>query len=154
MKDRAQADCPRTEQLSALMDGELADDARGEITTHAESCTLCGAMLRDLGELHVALKPLGAVRPGFDLAPLIEQRLGARARPARPRPQRGRWLAWQFLPSGLAAAGMLTVGFYMGALLGGGAGLTALRPAAMALFDAVPPGGVCIGLQSCYPLEK
>lgn len=151
MKDRTLSECPRTEQLSALIDGELSGVARAEIESHAVSCPLCGAMLRDFGELRVALKPLAAARPGFDLAPLIDQRLAAGGRPARPRRDRSGWKGWQILPSGLAAAGVLTAGVYLGALLaGGGAGVTALQPAAMALFDPVPPGGLCAGLPSCY----
>ncbi|MBI3042561.1 MAG: zf-HC2 domain-containing protein [Betaproteobacteria bacterium] len=154
MKDRTPSECPRTEQLSALVDGELAGAARAEIADHAGSCPLCGAMLRDLGELRVAFRPLAAARPGVDLASLIEQRLAARGRPARPRRYGRWWQAWQLLPSGLAAAGVLTAGVYLGALLTAGAGATALRPAAMAMFDAVAPGGLCVGLPSCYAPGK
>lgn len=150
MKERTQSECPRTEQLSALIDGELAGAARAEIETHAGSCPLCGAMLREFGELRVALKPLAAARPGFDLAPLIDQRLTAGGWRARPVRGRNWWQVWQLLPSGLAAAGMLSAGVYLGALLVGGAGVTALEPAAMAVFNAVPPGALCLGSPSCY----
>ena len=150
MKERPQSECPRTEQLSALIDDELAGVARAEIEAHAGSCPLCGTMLREFGELRVALKPLAAARPGFDLAPLIEQRLAARARPARLPRDGSWWQGWQLLPSGLAVAGMLSAGVYLGALLVGGAGVTALEPAAMTVFDAVPPGGLCLGSPSCY----
>ena len=47
MKDRTQSECPRTEQLSALIDSELSGTALEEIEAHAGSCPLCGAMLRD-----------------------------------------------------------------------------------------------------------
>ena len=151
MKDRSPLECPRTEQLSALIDGELAGGPREEITTHAGTCPLCGAMLKDLTDLRVALEPLAAARLGFDLAPLIEQRLAARGKPTRPVRARSWWHGWQILPSGLAAAGVLTGGVYLGALLAGDAGVTAMQPAAMAMFDAVPPGGLCVGLPSCYP---
>lgn len=154
MKDSPQSQCPRTEQLSALIDGELAAAARAEITAHAECCLLCGAMFKDLNDLRVALRPLAATRPGFDLTPLIEERLAARAKPQRPPHDRSWRRGWQLLPSGLAAAGVLTAGVYLGALLAGGAGATAMRPAAMALFDPVPPGGLCVGVQSCYPLGR
>lgn len=154
MKERTQSQCPRTEQLSALIDDELAGVARAEIEAHAGSCPLCGAMLREFGELRVALKPLAAARPGFDLAPLIVQRLTAGGRRARPVRDRNGWQGWQLLPSGLAAAGMLSAGVYLGALLVGGAGVTALEPAAMAVFDAVPPGGLCLGSPSCYSLGR
>jgi anti-sigma factor RsiW len=146
--------CPRTEQLSALIDGEVTGAARSEITAHAGTCPLCGAMLRDLGELRGALRPLAAARAGVDLAPLIEQRLAARERRGRAARGRSWWRGWQVLPSGLAAAGVLATGVYLGALLTGAAGATVMRPAAMAMFDAVPPGGLCVGMSSCYPLGR
>ena len=51
---------------------------------------------------------------------------------------------WQLVPGGLAAAGAVGVGAYLGLLLVAGGG-TALRPAAMTVFDAVPPGAVVRG---------
>lgn len=150
MKDR----CPRTEQLSALVDGELAAGTRDEVAAHAASCPLCGAMLADLGELRIALKPLARARAGIDLAPLIEKRLSAGPAPRRGARERRVRFGWQTLPSGLAAAGALAAGIYLGALLSAGAGVAAMRPAAMAMFDAVPPGGLCVGVSSCYPLGK
>jgi len=146
--------CPRTEQLSALVDGELTGAARTEITSHAGTCPLCGAMLRDLGELRGALRPLATARAGVDLAPLIEERLAARERPRGAARGRSWWQGWQILPSGLAAAGVLATGVYLGALLPGGTGATVMRPAAMAMFDPVAPGGLCVGLPSCYPLGR
>lgn len=154
MKDRSQPDCPRTKQLSALIDGELAATARAEIATHGESCPVCGAMLKDLQELRVALQPLAAARVGYDLVPAIERRLATLGRPQTSARDESWWRSWQLLPSGLAAVGMLTVGVYLGALLTAGAGVSAIRPAAMALFDPVPPGGLCVGSASCYPLER
>ena len=146
--------CPRTEQLSALIDGELTGAARTEITAHAGTCPLCGAMLRDLGELRGALRPLATARARIDLAPLIEERLAPRERPCRAARGRSWWHGWQILPSGLAAAGVLAMGVYLGALLTGGAGTIVMRPPAMAMFDAVPPGGLCVGMSSCYPLGR
>ena len=151
MTSSVQPACPPTEQLSALLDGELAPGTRAEVISHAARCPLCGATLKDLSELHVALRPLSAARVGFDLAPLIEERLAASGR----RQQRAReprwWQGWQLVPSGLAAAGMISVGVYMGAMLAGGTAGAVARPAAMAVFDPVPPGGICVDPRSCYP---
>ena len=142
--------CPRVDALSALLDGELAGPARDEIAGHAERCPLCGSMLRELTDLSTAMQPLATVRVGFDLTPLIEPRLPAREK-SRRVPERGRswWQGWQLLPSGLAAAGVLTGGVYLGALLVGGGGVTATQHPAMALFDPIPPGGLCVGIKSC-----
>lgn len=150
MTSSTQPDCPRNEQLSELIDGELTIDAREQVTSHVTACPLCAERLRDLTGLHAALRPFAAARVGFDLAPLVEQRLAASVRP-RQRERTPRWWQdWGLVPSGLAAAGVLTVGFYLGALLAGGVGVAVARPPAMAVFDPVPPGGICAGLQSCF----
>lgn len=154
MTSAAHPNCPRTEALSALIDGELRGAARAEIATHAETCPLCGAMLKDLAGLRLALRPLAAARVGFDLIPLIEGRLAPRGELRRPVRDRRWWQSWQVLPSGLAAAAVLTAGVYMGALLAAGSGVTVMQPVAMALFDLVPPGGLCVGSPSCFALGR
>jgi len=62
MTSSMQPNCPRTEQLSALIDGELAAGAQEQIKSHAAACPLCGAMLRDLTTctLHCDRLPLRA----------------------------------------------------------------------------------------------
>jgi anti-sigma factor RsiW len=139
--------CPRVETLSLLIDDELPGSARDEIETHAASCRLCGATLRDFRELHQVLARLPATGPDVDIAAMIADRLGPRPhfRTARPRM---RW-QWQLAPAGLAGAGVLAMGVYLGMLLVGGAGLTAGRPPAVAVFSAVPPGGLCLA-PACY----
>jgi hypothetical protein len=153
MNERPEPQCPRTEALSALIDEELVGSARSETITHAASCSLCGARLSDLQRLHVALKPLAVARPGIDLAPLIEQRLREKGPPLelshRPSHVPRLRSAWTLFPVGITAAGALALGVYFGALLAGGGTATVLRPASMALFGPVPPGGLCIGLPSC-----
>ena len=139
--------CPRSEALSLLLDGEIAASARREIETHAAACPVCGAMLRDFGELRTALGALGRACVGVDVAALVDARLPPRAAP-RPRPRRQGW-RWQLVPAGLAAACMLATGAYLGMLLGGGAALGVARPPALAVFDAVPPGGLCLA-PLCY----
>jgi anti-sigma factor RsiW len=156
MKDRQRTECPRTEDLSALVDEELVGAARAEIATHAESCPLCGAMLRDLAGLRAALQPLAGARPDIDLAPLIEQRLATLGggSPPLPAPTRSRWHGWRLLPQGFVAAGVFATGLYFGGLLAGGGAATSLQSAAMAMFDPIPPGGLCVGPPSCYALGK
>ena len=145
-------DCPRVEALSRLVDGEISGGARREIEAHAASCPVCGATLRDFGELRSAFSVLGGTSAGVDVAALIENRLPprAQARPAAPR--RSGW-RWQLAPAGLAAAGVLATGAYLGMLLGGGAAVGVARPPAVAVFDAVPPGGLCLA-QACYGRGK
>ena len=153
MKSR-QPECPRTEQLSALIDDELPARPREEIESHAAACPLCGPMLRELTDLRLALRPLGEARPGIDLAPLVELRLARRARRPQAESDKPWWHVWPLLPSGLAAAGVLSAGLYLGALLAGGATVSATRLTTMAVFDPVPPGGICVGFQSCYSRGK
>lgn len=140
-------DCPRTEALSALIDGELAGRERDEIAAHAAACPLCGTVLADFGELRSHMEPLGRAAAGVDIAQLIESRLPARRRRAAAGRRDG-W-RWQFAPAGLVAAGALAAGAYLGALLASGTAAVAARPPAMAVFDAIPPGGLCAGLPSC-----
>jgi anti-sigma factor RsiW len=149
-----QPDCPRTEQLSALVDDELPARPRQEIESHAAACPACGAMLRDLTELRLALRPLSETQPGVDLAPLIEPRLAPRSRRRQAQPRAPWWQVWQLLPPGLAAAGVLAAGAYLGALLAGGAAVSATQSTAMAVFDPIPPGGICVGMQSCFKRGK
>lgn len=153
MKPR-QPDCPRTEQLSALIDDELPARPREEIESHAAVCPLCGPMLRDLTELRLAIRPLAEAQPGIDLVPLVEPRLAPRGGQPQAKSEKPWWQFLPLMPSGLAAAGVLTAGVYLGALLAGGATVSATRLTTMAVFDPVPPGGICVGFQSCYSRGK
>ena len=107
-------------------------------------------MLRDLTGLRLALRPLRETGPGIDLAPLIEPRLAPRRGRSRAPTGTPWWHVWPLLPPGLAAAGVLAAGVYLGALLAGGAAVSAAQPTTMAVFDPIPPGGICVGFQSCY----
>ena len=142
MKRDTPGDCPRIEALSLLIDGEISASARRAIETHAASCSICGATLRDFSSLRSAFSALGDSPAGVDVAALIDQRLPPRA-PLRPARRRSGW-RWQLAPAGLAAAGVLATGAYLGMLLGGGAAVGLARPAAVAVFDVVPPGGLCV----------
>jgi anti-sigma factor RsiW len=148
-----QPDCPRTEQLSALVDGELPVRPRREIESHAAVCPACGAMLRDLTELRLALRPLSEAPPGVDVTPLIEPHLASRGGRRHVQPRAPWWQVWQLLPPGLAAAVVLAAGAYLGALLVGGAAVSATQSTTMAVFDPIPPGGICAGVQSCFSRE-
>jgi hypothetical protein len=147
------SDCPRIEALSALLDGELAAPHDADIAAHAAVCPVCGAALRTFGELRASLRTPRNERVGVDIASLIEGRLAPRA---HPRPVRGRRrLGWlELAPAGLGAAGALATGAYLGLLLAGGPVASAARPAAMAVFDAAPPGGLCAGAPSCYSWRR
>ena len=96
------------------------------------------------------LQTLRDIRCDVDLAALVGPRLPARAPARRKRPVRDWGELWQLVPSGVGAAAALIAGAYLGVLLVAGGG-TALRPAAMTVFDAVPPGSLCSGLSLCSP---
>lgn len=140
--------CPRIEALSALIDDELPGVAREDIERHAASCPLCGATLREFGDLKNTFFALEAAPVCPDIASLIEPRLPQpRLPPARPRQVRA-W-PWRLAPAGLAAAGVFASGAYLGMLLAGGTAVGAARPAAIAVFDVIPPGALCAGA-ACY----
>jgi anti-sigma factor RsiW len=134
-----------------LFDGEIAGSARRETEVHAASCAICGAMLRHFGELRTALSMLDEAPAAVDIAALVDNRLPPRPA-AHPVRQRQGW-RWEFLPVGLVGAGVLATGAYLGMLLGAGATVGVTRPAAMAVFDAVPPGGLCLP-PVCYRQGK
>ncbi len=141
--------CPRNEELSAFIDGALGTDASESIARHAKECPLCGARMNEFLGLRERLQHLRGVRCEVDLAPLVNRRLEGRASTRAPR-RRAWWPGWQLVPQGFGAAGMLAAGLYLGQVLAGGA--AAARPAAMAVFDASPPGALCAG--RCYREER
>ncbi|NKE68494.1 zf-HC2 domain-containing protein [Ramlibacter sp. RBP-2] len=150
MNDRS-CGCPRIEDISAFIDGALAQPAAGDLARHAQACALCGAALQELRQLHEHLQPLRARRADVDIAALVMPQL----RPAAPLPRRRRArrlpaLAslWQLGPRALGGAAALGAGVYLGLALLAGSG-AALRPAGMTVFDAEPAGALCAGLPSC-----
>jgi len=149
MNDETTPACPRVDDLSALMDGVLTGSARDEIQAHAARCPLCGATLRDFGAMSTRLQALRDTRCDVDLAALVGPRLPPRVPAVRKRPMRHWSDVWQLAPRGLAAAGVLAAGAYLGMMLAGGG--AAVRPVAMTVFDAVPPGALCAGLPLCQP---
>jgi hypothetical protein len=76
----------------------------------------------------------------------LTQEITAAPRPHdKPRPTR--W--WGLLPVSIGAAASIGIGVIMGAALFGGAAAMP-RVTAMSVFDTLPPGGLCLGPQSCY----
>lgn len=140
--------CPRAEALSALVDGELSAGEREQIAAHTIACPVCAAMLTRFVELRSAFSGIADADPGVDIAALVAPQLRPRqsARERRPR----RRSSWQLAPLGAAAVGVLATGIYLGMLLTGGAAVVAADPSPMSVFDAIPPGGLCLGA-SCLP---
>lgn len=150
MNDR-RCGCPRTEDISAFIDGALAQPAAAALTLHAQSCAVCSAALQDLRQLHEQLQPLRARQADVDIAALVMAQL--RPAPAVPhrRPSRAMpgWASlWHAGPQALGGAAALGAGIYLGLALLAGSG-AALRPAGMTVFDAEPAGTLCAGLPSC-----
>lgn len=144
----APAHAPDLPQLSAYLDDELTAQARQRMATHLAGCPLCAARLAELQSLSARLRSLPHEALGFDLATVIEARLGAVPRPAAPRRPHAA-LGWW--PVALGAALSLTLGSLMGTALMGSAGAVHTpRVAAMRVFDSVPPGNLCFGFDACY----
>lgn len=138
--------CPNQTDLSAYFDGEASPTERERIERHAAQCTRCGAALQDWRVVAAALRT--DARLPADLAPALWRRL----HPA-PAPRPARW-RWSLLPLSFAATATVAAGLLLGTAL-----VHALAPAppagsaTMALFDPVPPGGICIGRQ-CAPVRR
>lgn len=150
MNDETAAGCPRIEDISALVDGELSGRAADALKAHAAHCPLCGATLRDFAAVSTQLQALRDTRCDVDLAAIVGPRLRPRLPARRKKPARHWGSLWQLAPGGLGAAVALAAGAYLGLLLVAGGG-AAPRPAGMTVFDAVPPGAVCAGLPLCSP---
>jgi len=138
---------PDLPELSAYLDGELDAGGRQRVAAHLATCPDCAAHLVELQALSADFQALPDEKLGFDLAGVIEGRL-AHA-PRKPAAHRRRdW--WSGLPVAVGAAASIAAGVFMGSTLVAGGAVTAPRMAAMRVFDTMPPGNLCIGLESCY----
>ena len=147
MNDQTQAGCPRTEAISALIDGELDVPAAQELRLHAAQCAQCGPALLGFTEMRTDLRALREIRSDVDIAALVLPRLPRRVVPRR-KPAHDWSGLWQLGPRALGGAAALGVGAYLGLTLVAGGGV-ALRPASMSVFYGEPPGAYCAGLPSC-----
>lgn len=138
---------PDLAELSAYLDGELDANARQHVVDHLAACPRCAASLARLQGLAADFRALPEASLGVDLAGVIEGRLATA--PRRPSESRGRdW--WLHLPVAIGAAASIAAGVFMGSALVTGGGATAPRVTAMRVFDPMPPGNLCVGLESCY----
>ncbi|MBA3031541.1 MAG: zf-HC2 domain-containing protein [Gammaproteobacteria bacterium] len=142
---------PDLPELSAYLDGELDAGERQRVAAHLSACATCATHLADLQALSAGLKALPEDKLGFDLAGIIEGRLASATHPPAARRRRDWWLG---LPVAVGAAASIAAGVFMGAALVAGGAATAPRMAALRVFDAMPPGNLCIGLESCYVKER
>ena len=82
MNDRTQAGCPRTEAISALIDGELDIPASQELRLHAAQCAACGSALLAFTGMRADLWALREIRSDVDIAALVLPQL---PKPTAPR---------------------------------------------------------------------
>lgn len=145
--------CPRMEQLSALVDGELAAQARAEIEAHAAACPICGAALADIEALGSDFERLPRPAPPVDLAHLVGERIRIAEQQARApqgaRRSRARMPWWKLMPAALGAATVLGMGVGAGNVLMMGAGVASRAALEMSVFATVPPGGLCLAGEAC-----
>lgn len=132
--------------LSAYHDAELPAPARLRITAHIAACPLCAKRLADFAALSADFAQLLKDSLGFDLASVIAGQLPGPARSHRWTPTLG-WLG--LLPAGIGATVSIALGIAIGGVLFSGSAALP-RETAMSVFDSIPPGGLCLGLDSCY----
>ncbi len=138
--------CIKSTALSAYIDGELSDIETGELRSHLATCDLCQEMLEDSRYLRRDLRAIPCATVGFDLAPILQGKLAAHQQHVARR--------WGALPLSFAASLTVALGILLGSILANAPTRANTAPPAMALFDPIPPGGLCVGLDSCYPKEK
>jgi anti-sigma factor RsiW len=145
--------CPNVRELSAYVDGELSETRRQRVEGHLSQCFHCAAALHELRHLRAMFATLPERQVGFDLAPLIRARLSATTIEGTPV----RWLGWcipDLMPLSLTISATVVAGIFIGALLTVPGAVTGLESQAVAMFDPVPPGGICVGHASCYNKGK
>jgi anti-sigma factor RsiW len=145
--------CPRIDEISALVDDELAEPARVAFDVHVAGCAICAPVLAEFRQLHTAFAALPDVTPNVDFAFLVERRIAADV--PRPKSKQQRWRWWQLAPATLGGALSLSLGVYLGGTLVLGSQVIA-QPAAlqMAAFTAIPPGALCPALQACNSMGR
>lgn len=137
---------PDLAALSAYLDGELDAIETRTVAGHLAACAACSARLAELRSMSAGFRALPEESLGFDLGGVIEGRLADARRPAA-KPRRSGWMGW---PLAFGAAASLAAGVFMGSMLVAGGAATAPRMAVLQVFDTMPPGNLCIGLDSCY----
>lgn len=139
--------CPNEGELSAYVDRQLAAAAARAVAAHLQACDACSENVTAIENLSRAFRALPQVAVGSDITPRIELAVARAVRQQRIA------RAWRLAPLSLAAAATVVLGVFIGTML-------ATTPRVhenavpMAMFDAIPPGSVCIGFESCYPRGK
>jgi len=146
MNDQAGADCPRTEDISALMDGELEGRAAEVLRMHLAQCSVCQPVLLRFTAMREDLLVLREIRSDVDIAALVLPQL-PKAPETKRRPRWGWPGLSQLGPRAIGGAAALGLGAWLGLTLVAGGGV-AVRPA-MSVFYGEPPGAYCAGLPSC-----
>ena len=147
--------CPRIDEISALVDGALAEPARVAFDAHVAGCAICAPVLAEFRQLHTAFAALPDVTPNVDFAFLVDRRIAADIPKPKPKSKPQRWRWWQLAPATLGGALSLSLGVYLGGTLVLGSQVIA-QPAAlqMAAFTANPPGALCPALQACNSMGR
>lgn len=142
---------PDLPELSAYLDHELDAGERRRIAAHLAACPACTARLAELQALSAGFRALPDESLGYDLAAVIAGRLAATQRRPPANPRHGWRLGW---PLAAGAAASIMAGAFMGSTLVTGGAAATPRIAALRVFDTMPPGNLCIGLDSCYAKES
>ncbi len=143
--------CPRIEAISTYLDAQLDSGDAARLQAHVAACAHCRTLLEAMRGLRADLGSLPEVRAGFDMAEVIRGRIAAlppSAAAVRTQPRRQRWPRW--FPAGIGAAVSLSFGMALG--LGMTAPVATVAPVAatMEVFAPIAPGGLCIGMRSCW----
>ena len=134
-------------ELSAYLDAELPGPASQRIAAHLAVCPRCAGRVADFAALSADFAQWPADGPGYDLGTVILERLPVSS--VRGAGSGRRRLGWRsLLPVGLGAMASVVLGIAIGLALFGGVpaqpGMTAMN-----VFDPIPPGGLCLGVEGC-----
>ncbi|MBI2278283.1 MAG: zf-HC2 domain-containing protein [Dechloromonas sp.] len=148
IESNAHRHAPDLVELSAYVDGELAAESRQRVDSHLAVCPDCATQVARFASLSADFAKFREESLGFDLAGVIEGRIAATERRPGRASGRGRFVRWSIA---LGAAGALVAGTQLGTVLVAGSGAGSTPPVAtLRVFDAMPPGNLCVGLDSCF----
>ena len=134
--------CPKTEHISAYLDGELEEKDRDSLQSHLASCARCAQAFEEMRSLRATFSSAERYKAPLGFSNRVMARTAAQKREKWP------WLAPLFVEFAEAAVLVIviTVGILMGKVMmkGPSAPDTVNISSSFSLdvFDATPPGSL------------
>jgi len=134
--------CPKTEHISAYLDGELEEKARDSLHSHMRGCARCTQAFEEMRSLRAAFSSTERYQAPLGFSSRVMARTAAQ--------KRKKWLRLAPLFVEFAEAAVLviviTVGIMMGKIMTNGSSVrdtvNISSSFSLDVFDATPPGSL------------